>query len=143
MELLHVLGNTWAAVAATALLPVYKLTDRDVVLIDTGYAKLDRAGLTSLIDANGWRLVLDGLPRAGFTSIAAADGAFYLWCDVGHLTNDSAAFCAEMLDQAGIAATTGLDFDRGRGSRFLRFSYCGTEAEMVAAPERLRSWLRR
>ena len=56
MELLHVLGNTWAAVAATALLPVYKLTDRDVVLIDTGYAKLDRAGLTALIDANGWRL---------------------------------------------------------------------------------------
>ena len=56
MELLHVLGNTYAAVAATALLPVYKLTDRDVVLIDTGYAKLDRAGLTSLIDANGWRL---------------------------------------------------------------------------------------
>ena len=40
MELLHVLGNTYAAVAATALLPIYKLTDRDVVLIDTGYAKL-------------------------------------------------------------------------------------------------------
>ena len=56
MELLHVLGNTYAAVAATALLPVYKLNDRDVVLIDTGYAKLDRAGLTALIDANGWRL---------------------------------------------------------------------------------------
>ena len=53
MELLHVLGNTWAAVAATALLPVYKLTDRDVVLIDTGYAKLDRAGLTALIDGSG------------------------------------------------------------------------------------------
>ena len=56
MELLHVLGNTYAAVAATALLPVYKLTDRDVVLIDTGYAKLDRAGLTALIDGSGWRL---------------------------------------------------------------------------------------
>ena len=56
MELLHVLGNTYAAVAATALLPVYKLNDRDVVLIDTGYAKLDRAGLTSLIDGSGWRL---------------------------------------------------------------------------------------
>lgn len=56
MELLHVLGNTWAAVAATALLPVYKLTDRDVVLIDTGYAKLDRAGLTAFIDGSGWRL---------------------------------------------------------------------------------------
>ena len=56
MELLHVLGNTYAAVAATALLPVYKLNDRDVVLIDTGYAKLDRAGLTALIDGSGWRL---------------------------------------------------------------------------------------
>ncbi|MCA3391989.1 MAG: pyridoxal phosphate-dependent aminotransferase, partial [Roseomonas sp.] len=43
----------------------------------------------------------------------------------------------------GIAATTGLDFDRGRGGRFLRFSYCGPEADMAAAPERLASWLGR
>lgn len=86
--------------------------------------------------------LLEGLPKAGFTSIAAADGAFYLWCDVGHLTNDSAAFCAEMLEHAGIAATTGLDFDRDRGSRFLRLSYCGVEADMAAAPGRLRAWLK-
>ena len=86
--------------------------------------------------------LLEGLPKAGFTSIAAADGAFYLWCDVGHLTNDSAAFCAEMLEHAGIAATTGLDFDRDRGSRFLRLSYCGAEADMTAAPGRLRAWLK-
>lgn len=86
--------------------------------------------------------LLEGLPKAGFTSIAAADGAFYLWCDVGHLTNDSAAFCAEMLEHAGIAATTGLDFDRDRGSRFLRLSYCGAEADMAAAPGRLRAWLK-
>jgi aspartate/methionine/tyrosine aminotransferase len=85
--------------------------------------------------------LLAGLPRAGLTSIAAADGAFYLWCDVGHLTNDSARFCAEMLEQAGIAATTGLDFDRERGARFLRLSYCGPEAEMAEAPERLARWL--
>lgn len=86
--------------------------------------------------------LLEGLPKAGFTSIAAADGAFYLWCDVGHLTNDSAAFCAEMLEHAGIAATTGLDFDRDRGSRFLRLSYCGVEADMTAAPGRLKAWLK-
>ena len=36
MELRHVLGNTWAAEANTALLPVYKINDRDIVLIDTG-----------------------------------------------------------------------------------------------------------
>jgi aspartate/methionine/tyrosine aminotransferase len=87
--------------------------------------------------------LLSGLPPAGLDRIAQADGAFYLWCDVGHLTNDSADFCARMLDGAGIAATTGLDFDRDRGARFLRFSYCGPEADMVAAPDRLKRWLRR
>ena len=87
--------------------------------------------------------LLAGLPRAGFDRIAAADGAFYLWCDVSALTNDSAAFSAAMLEGAGIAATTGLDFDRGRGGRFLRFSYCGREADMAAAPERLARWLGR
>jgi aspartate/methionine/tyrosine aminotransferase len=87
--------------------------------------------------------LLAGLPRAGFERIAAADGAFYLWCDVSALTNDSAAFSAAMLEGAGIAATTGLDFDRGRGGRFLRFSYCGREADMAAASERLARWLGR
>jgi aspartate/methionine/tyrosine aminotransferase len=87
--------------------------------------------------------LLAGLPKAGFDRIAAADGAFYLWCDVSALTNDSAAFSAAMLEGAGIAATTGLDFDRGRGGRFLRFSYCGHEADMAAAPERLARWLGR
>ena len=56
MELQHILGRTWAAEGATALLPVYFLTQRDIVLIDTGYAKLDRAGLTHLIDDNGLHL---------------------------------------------------------------------------------------
>ena len=57
MELRHVLGNTWAAEANTALLPVYKINDRDIVLIDTGYAKLDRAGLTAMIEEHGFRLL--------------------------------------------------------------------------------------
>ncbi|WP_237217505.1 pyridoxal phosphate-dependent aminotransferase, partial [Falsiroseomonas oryziterrae] len=87
--------------------------------------------------------LLEGLPQAGLDRIAQADGAFYLWCDVGHLTNDSAAFCAAMLEGAGIAATTGLDFDRDRGTRFLRFSYCGVEADMAQAPDRLKRWLGR
>ena len=48
MELQHVRGRTWVAVASTALLVVYRVTDTDIILIDTGYAKLDRAGLTAL-----------------------------------------------------------------------------------------------
>ena len=56
MDLQHVLGRTWAAEGATALLPLYFLSEKDVILIDTGYAKLDRSGLTHLIDDNGLRL---------------------------------------------------------------------------------------
>ena len=88
-------------------------------------------------------ILLRALPGIGLDRIAQADGAFYLWCDVGHLTNDSVAFCAAMLAEAGIAATPGVDFDPARGHRFLRFSYCGSEADMAAAPERLARWLGR
>jgi aspartate/methionine/tyrosine aminotransferase len=87
--------------------------------------------------------LLSGLPDAGFDRIAQADGAFYLWCDVGHLTNDSLDFAARMLHGAGIAATPGVDFDRDRGTRFIRFSYCGPESDMVQAPKRLKRWLAR
>ena len=70
-------------------------------------------------------LLLRELPKAGFDRLSPADGAFYLWADVGHLTNDSQEFCARMLAEAGIAAAPGVDFDRERGARFLRLSYCG------------------
>lgn len=56
MELRHVLGRTWVAEASTALLPIYRVTDTDMILIDTGYAKLDRAGLTALIEDRGFHL---------------------------------------------------------------------------------------
>ena len=56
MELRHVLGRTYAAVAATALLPLYQLNDREVVLLDTGYARLDRSGLDNLLESRGFIL---------------------------------------------------------------------------------------
>jgi aspartate/methionine/tyrosine aminotransferase len=87
--------------------------------------------------------LLEGLPRAGIDRIAAADGAFYLWCDIGALSNDSVDFSARLLAEAGIAATTGLDFDPGRGARFLRLSYCGDEAAMAEAPARIARFLGR
>ena len=87
-------------------------------------------------------LLLDGLPRAGFERLAPADGAFYLYADVAHLTNDSRDFCRRMLRETGIAATPGVDFDPARGHGTVRFSFAGDEATIAAAAARLKSWRR-
>ncbi len=85
-------------------------------------------------------LLVRALPAAGFPHLSPAEGAFYLYADVGERTNDSRAFCARMLTEAGVAASPGVDFDRSRGHRFVRFSYCGPEADMAAAAARLARW---
>ncbi len=80
------------------------------------------------------------LPNAGFDRLSPAEGAFYLFADITERSNDSTAFCARMLAEVAIAVTPGVDFDRSRGNRFLRFSYCGPEADMRQAAARLRAW---
>lgn len=87
-------------------------------------------------------LLLQELPKAGFEKIAPADGAFYLYCDVSHFTEDSLAFAGAMLEETGVAATPGVDFDAARGSRYLRFSYAGSAADMAEAARRLQAWQR-
>jgi aspartate/methionine/tyrosine aminotransferase len=84
--------------------------------------------------------LLRALPEAGFPRLSAAEGAFYLWVDVGDRTDDSIAFCARMLAETSVAASPGVDFDHARGARFMRFSYCGPEADMREAAERLKGW---
>lgn len=86
-------------------------------------------------------LLLEALPRAGIERIAPAEGAFYLYADIGHLTNDSAGFCRRMLEEIAIAATPGVDFDRARGHRTIRFSFCGATEDVAEAADRLIRWL--
>jgi aspartate/methionine/tyrosine aminotransferase len=87
-------------------------------------------------------LLLARLPQAGFRRFASPDGAFYLYADVAHLTDDSEEFCRRMLAEAGVAATPGTDFDPGRGRAYMRFSFAGTEADMEEAARRLIAWRR-
>jgi aspartate/methionine/tyrosine aminotransferase len=85
-------------------------------------------------------VLLERLPAAGFDRLAPADGAFYIYADVGRLTNDSPEFCRRMLTEADVAATPGVDFDPTRGHRFVRFSFAGPHDEIVAAADRLIAW---
>jgi aspartate/methionine/tyrosine aminotransferase len=90
--------------------------------------------------ARNREILLDRLPKAGFDRLAPVDGAFYIYADVGHMTNDSEEFCRAMLAQIGVAATPGTDFDPFRGSRYVRFSFAAKTADIEAAAERLITW---
>lgn len=91
--------------------------------------------------AENRRLMLEGLPRAGFDRIAPPEGAFYIYADVSHLTDDSRRFAAEILEHAGVAVTPGLDFDPDRGQRTLRFSYARATADIIEGLRRLSEFM--
>ena len=90
-------------------------------------------------------LLLDGLPRLGIDRLAPADGAFYVYADIGHLLDhdggDSHAWCLRLLAETGVATAPGVDFDTVRGHEFVRLSFAGSAAEITEGLDRLGSWL--
>jgi aspartate/methionine/tyrosine aminotransferase len=73
------------------------------------------------------QLMLDALPALGLRKIAPPDGAFYIWADIGHLTDDSLGFCQQLLRDTGVATAPGVDFDPVEGKHFIRFSFRGLD----------------
>jgi aspartate/methionine/tyrosine aminotransferase len=95
-------------------------------------------------------IVLDALPGMGVDTWAPADGAFYAYADVSHLTGDSLRWCFDVLDATGVAVTPGVDFAPDRpgspgpldGSRWFRLSFAGSTAEVTEAMSRLTAFAR-
>jgi len=85
-------------------------------------------------------VLLAGLRDCGVTDTAPADGAFYIYADVSDWTDDALAFSAEILEQAGVAVTPGLDFDKARGHATLRFSYARDTVDIEDGVARLKSF---
>ncbi len=85
-------------------------------------------------------LLLQALPKLGLASIAPPDGAFYIWADIGHLTDDSLGFCERLLMETGVATAPGLDFDPVDGGRFMRFSFAVSTPAVEEAIARMIPW---
>jgi aspartate/methionine/tyrosine aminotransferase len=140
----------WLVVPQDLVRPIERLTQNFFISVPTlsQYAALAAFDCREELDGHVKRyrtnrdLLLAGLPSAGFQTFAPAEGAFYLYADVNHLTNDSREFCRRMLTEAGVATTPGVDFDRARGAGTLRISFAGATAEMEEAVRRLRAWKR-
>jgi aspartate/methionine/tyrosine aminotransferase len=110
-----------------------------------------RAGLTAFDcteelegHVEGYRrnrqLLLDALPALGLAQIAPPDGAFYIYADISHLTNDSLSFCQKLLRETGVATAPGIDFDPVDGHRFIRFSFAVSTDRVEDAIARMVPW---
>ncbi|WP_030483410.1 pyridoxal phosphate-dependent aminotransferase [Nocardioides aequoreus] len=105
---------------------------------DASYAELD--GHVARYAANR-RLLLDRLPGLGLDRLAPADGAFYVYADISHLTDDSHGWCLRLLAETGVATAPGIDFDTRRGRHFVRLSFAGDGAAISEGLDRLEAWL--
>ncbi len=139
----------WAVVPEDLLEPFTRLAQNLFIAPSTiaQYAALAAFEAHAELDArvaayrrNRDRL-LSALARGGLDRVAPPDGAFYLWVDIGTRGEPSGTFCRRLLDEAGIAATPGVDFDPQRGERWVRFAFAGREDEVARAAERLADWL--
>ena len=86
-------------------------------------------------------LLLDGLGSLGIDRLAPADGAFYVYADVAHLTDDTMAWTYRLLAETGVALAPGVDFDPVDGHRWVRFSFAGAADDVRGALDRLAGWL--
>lgn len=87
-------------------------------------------------------LLLDALPRLGLARIAPPDGAFYIYADIGHLTDNSLQFCTDLLNDTGVCTAPGIDFDPVDGHRFMRFSFAVSTDLVAEAIARMEPWFR-
>lgn len=85
-------------------------------------------------------LMLAALPALRLARIAPPDGAFYIWADIGHLTDDAMGFCMRLLEDTGVATAPGIDFDPVDGHRFIRFSFAVSTPELREALARMIPW---
>jgi aspartate/methionine/tyrosine aminotransferase len=85
-------------------------------------------------------LLMSGLNEAGISRLAPAEGAFYVYADISHITDDSQELCRIWLDTLGVAATPGIDFDPVDGRKYIRFSYAESTQDIAEATSRLTTW---
>ena len=85
-------------------------------------------------------ILLAALPGLGLGAIAPPDGAFYIYAEVGHLTDDSLEFCKTLLRDTGVATAPGVDFDPVEGRHFIRLSFAVSTPEVEEALGRLKPW---
>ncbi|MBU2982719.1 aminotransferase class I/II-fold pyridoxal phosphate-dependent enzyme [Lentibacter algarum] len=87
-------------------------------------------------------MMIEELPKAGLSNFAPPDGAFYIYIDVSHMTDDSRKLASDILHKAGVAVTPGMDFDPVRGHQTLRLSYARSSEDITEGLSRLKAYFK-
>ena len=138
----------WLLLPEDLLEPVERLAQNLVICPTTlaQHAALRAFDATAELDGHVARyrenraVLLEGLPAAGLSEFAPADGAFYVYADVSGLGVGSTELCRRWLAELDVATTPGIDFDPVRGENTVRFSFAGATADIIEAVSRLARW---
>ncbi len=88
------------------------------------------------------RYMVKRLKELGFGITVEPTGAFYVFANAGHISNDSYRLAFDILEKAHVGVTPGIDFGRN-GEGYLRFSYANSLENIVAGLDRIEGYLMR
>jgi len=139
----------WAILPEHLVRPVQKL-QQNLMISAPDYAQL--AGVVALEKADDdiermrscyderRLLVLSRLAEMGLEVLVEPTGAFYVFFNVSHYTDDVYSFAFRLLEEAGVALTPGVDFGP-HGEGFLRLSYANSLENLAEGMDRLQRFL--
>ncbi len=111
-----------------------------------GIAALEEAGpdVERMVDCFNQRrkLIVPRIKELGFGVAKEPTGAFYVLANARQFTQDSLAFAFEVLENAGVGITPGIDFG-SNAEGCVRFSYANSLENIEEGMRRLEEYLRR
>ena len=87
--------------------------------------------------------LVGALRELGFVIPCEPDGAFYLYADCSAFSEDSMQLAQQLLEEAGVAVTPGIDFGDNQGQHYLRFSFTTELSQLREGVARIGNWLQR
>jgi aspartate/methionine/tyrosine aminotransferase len=85
--------------------------------------------------------LVPALRALGFDIPQSPQGAFYIYAGCSRLTRDSFAFARDLLEQAGVAITPGVDFGSNAPERHVRFAYTNALERLQDGVQRIDAFL--